>query len=257
MHTTIIAEIGSAWRFGGNYPLNAYSAINMAKRCGADIIKFQWVSDPRAMERRRNVPEGSYDILAWPKLWISMLHEKCESVGIEFLCTVFLPLDVATMNPYVKRWKVASLEAGDNELLTAMDGTSKPVIMSQGAIGARSLTRKKLFFGTTLHCTLAYPAAPDQLNLSVIRVGRYNGYSDHSCNVLTGAIAVACGAEIIEVHFKLHDTPADNPDYGHSLWSEQLGNYIENIRQAELMLGDGVKKIEPCERWALKHKVKT
>lgn len=257
MKTLVIAEIGSAWRFGEDHLQNAYRAINMAKHCNADIIKFQWVSDPRAMEKRRNVPEGSYDILAWSKLWIAMLHEKCESVGIEFLATVFLPSDVEILNPYAKRWKIASLEAGDDELLAVMDRTGKPVIVSQGAMDATSPTRKKLFFRTTLHCTLAYPASSDQLNLSAIRVGCYDGYSDHSRNVLTGAIAVACGAEIVEVHFKLHDTPADNPDYGHSLRSEQLGNYIENIRQAELMLGDGVKKIEPCERWALKHKVKT
>lgn len=256
MHTTIIAEIGSAWRFGYDHLMNAYKAIDIAKECGAEVIKFQWCSDPRTMEQRRNVPEGSYDILAWPAEWIERIHRYAESVGIEFLCTVFLPVDVATMNPYVNRWKVASLEAGDDELLAAMDGTGKPVIVSQGAIEATSLTRKKLFFRTTLHCTLAYPAAPDQLNLSAIRVGCYDGYSDHSCNVVTGALAVACGAGIIEAHFRLDHTPADNPDFGHSLYPKLFWEYIVNIRQAELMLGDGIKKVEPSEQWALKHKVK-
>jgi sialic acid synthase SpsE len=256
MKTLVITEIGSAWRFGEDHLQNAYRAIYLAKDCGADIVKFQWVSDPRAMEKRRNVPEGSYDILAWPKLWISMLHEKCESVGIEFLCTVFLPLDVATMNPYVKRWKVASLESGDGKLCSAMLKTGKPIITSYGCtadVGVRWANEQC----ESLHCTAAYPASLESLNLLAIGKNEYDGYSDHSCHILTGAIAVACGAKIVEVHFKLPGTPSDNPDYGHSLWPEQLDAYIKNIRMAELMIGNVDKKIQPCEQWALKHKVKT
>lgn len=251
MHTTIIAEIGSAWRFGENHLQNAYRAIDLAKDCGADSVKFQWCSDPRAMEKRRNVPEGSYDILAWPEEWIIAIKNRCDEIGIEFMCTVFLPCDIEKLNPYVKRWKVASLEAQALDLLTMMRSTEKPIIASNGMDNPHWHNGQY----TRLHCVLAYPAPLNEVNLSVIRNG-YQGYSDHSCNELTGALAVACGAKIIEVHFMLYETPATNPEYGHSLWPETLGDYISHIRDAEVMLGDGVKKIEKCEEWALKHKVK-
>jgi sialic acid synthase SpsE len=205
------------------------------------------------MEQRRDVPEGSYEILAWPFDWVIDIACYARNANVEFMCTVFLPGDVATMNPYVERWKVASLENNYDEMIREMILTKKEVIASHGATGTGIGAAHWSHYA--LHCTAAYPAPLNELNLRAIQCG-YEGYSDHSRNVLTGAIAVACGAEIVEVHFKLHDTPTGNPDSGHSLWPEQLAAYIDNIRMAELMLGDGVKKIMPCEEWALKHKVK-
>lgn len=255
MHTFVIAEIGSAWqwKFAGT-TTEAREAIAIAKSCGADAIKFQWTSDPREMEQRRHVKKGSYDILAWGESKLKFIAQECQESCIEFMCTVFLPCDVEKLNPYVKRWKVASLECGDNFLLRKMYKTGKPIIVSYGADSGEGT---KLLASSNLHCTASYPASADSLNLKVLKGSAYNGYSDHSRNVLTGAIAVACGARIVEVHFKLFHTPIDNPDYNHSLYQPELRQYIANIRQAERMLGDGVKKVEKCEEWALQHKVKS
>lgn len=253
MHTFVIAEIGSAWTYSTS---SALEAVYTAKQCGSDAIKYQWTSDPREMERRRNVASGTYDILHYPIGLIKDIRAECQRQGIEFMCSVYLPKDVDSMNPYVKRWKVASLENQANDLVLAMEATGKPLIISHGATGQRDDAWGKMH--SVLHCTAAYPADISSLNLLAIRsleLG-YAGYSDHSSNVLTGAIAVACGARIVEVHFKLNDTPQENPDYKHSLTPYELREYIANIRQAERMLGDGRKKIEPCEEWALKHKVK-
>ena len=253
MHTFVIAEIGSAWMFGPSPSVKMLDAVSIAKECGADAIKFQWVSNPRKMEQRRHVPSGSYDILAWPILWLHPVAELADELGIELMCTVFLKEDVETLNPYVKRWKVASLECEDEELLDALEDTGKSIIISSGAMTFAMIP--PLVKSSILHCTAAYPAPIDQLNLKAIRLA--GGYSDHSCNVLTGAIAVACGAYIVEVHFQLFNTPKDNPDFNHSLYPQQLTEYISNIRQAEHMLGDGIKKVEKCEEWALKHKVRS
>ena len=253
MHTFVIAEIGSAWRFGDGQTQieNAREAIRAAHVSGADAIKFQWTSDHRRMEKRRSVSNGSYYILSWPEEWIEHFATYCTSHNLEFMCTVFLQCDVLVLNSYVKRWKVASLECEDEKLLDAIEASGKPVIISSGAMGFAMIP--PLLNASILHCTAAYPAPLDQLNLRAVKC--HSGYSDHSCNVLTGAIAVACGSSMVEVHFRLDDTPPDNPDYGHSLTPSQLKTYIENIRQTELMLGDGVKKVEKCEEWALKHKV--
>ena len=257
MRTYVIAEAGSTWRFGqeSQHLSNAREAIKIAKHCGADAVKFQWVSNPRLMEQRRKVQEGSYDILAWPERWIKFIATYCEEFEIEFMCTVFLPCDVEKLNPYVKRWKVASLEKGALDLLKAIAATEKPAIASVGAddMPFHELKRITGNPNRVLHCTAAYPAPLDQLNLKAVQY--VDGYSDHSCNRLTGALAVACGAKIIEVHFKLGMTPENNPDFEHSLTYFGLEDYIKNIRMAELMLGDGIKRVMPCEEWALQHKV--
>lgn len=258
MHTFVIAEAGSTWRFGDGQTQieNARAAIRAAHASGADAIKFQWTSDHHRMEKRRSVPSGSYEILAWPEEWIEHFAAYCTSHNLEFMCTVFLPCDVLVLNAYVKRWKVASLECDDTALIRAMRETGKPVIASHGANGD-SGWRDGILADIYLHCTASYPAPLNQLNLNVIKTQVYEGYSDHSCNVLTGALAVACGAKIIEVHFKHDCTPGNNPDFAHSLYEDELRMYIGNIRQAEVMLGDGAKKVEKCEEWALKHKVRT
>ncbi len=253
MRTTVIAEIGSAWRYGKNHWEHGIQAIRVAKAAGADCVKFQWTSDPRKMEKRRKVKKGSYDILNWPKAWIADFYGEAERLGIEFMCTVFLPEDVAVIDPYVKRFKVASLESDATDLTTALglyaSPAKKDIIWSYGA--------SKDWHWNGLHCTVAYPALPNELNLLAIENCNFRGYSDHSGDLLTGALAVACGAGIVESHFRLDCTPKDNPDYGHSHSPGALKQYIQNIRKAEVMLGDGIKKIEASEQWALKHKVKT
>jgi N-acetylneuraminate synthase/N,N'-diacetyllegionaminate synthase len=77
------------------------------------------------------------------------------------------------------------------------------------------------------------------------------GLSDHTTSTLTGALAVAAGATIVEKHIRLHDTSQDCPDYPHSLcaneWSGPVGDvslhhfntfkqYVSNIREAERAL---------------------
>ena len=167
MHTFVIAEIGSAWRFSSTPSVKMLDAVSIAKECGADAIKFQWVSDPRKMEQRRNVSVGSYDILAWPILWLPPVAEAADELGIELMCTTFLPEDVETLNPYVKRWKVASLECEDEELLDAIEATGKPVIISSGAMGFNMIP--PLLNASMLHCTAAYPAPLEQLNLKAVK----------------------------------------------------------------------------------------
>lgn len=255
--TFIIAEVGSAWvweEFNDATIKRGIEAIEIAASCGADMLKMQWTSSSARMAVRRSVGDPSvYARLQWPREWMPIFANEAENKKIEFGATCFLPEDVETLNPYVKRWKVASLECENDALINAMEATGKPVIISSGAMGFNLVPA--LLGASILHCTAAYPAPLEQLNLRAIK--SCSGYSDHSRNKLTGAIAVACGAKIVEVHFKLFHTPIDNPDYNHSLYEPELRQYIANIRQAELMLGDGTKKVEKCEEWALKHKVRS
>ena len=89
-----------------------------------------------------------------------------------------------------------------------------------------------------------------------MRDGMCAGYSDHTHDVLTGALAIAAGARILEVHFRLNDTDPANPDYATALSPGQLKDYISLVRKAELMMGDGIKRPQPAEAEMMKYRVK-
>ncbi len=64
------------------------------------------------------------------------------------------------------------------------------------------------------------------------------GFSDHTRETSTGALAVAAGAAVLEKHLTL-DRDAAGPDHGFSLEPDQLREYVTGVRRAERTLGDG------------------
>jgi sialic acid synthase SpsE len=267
MRVFVISEAANTWRIGRvdeQHLRYARKAIVTAKAAGADAVKFQWTSDPQLMAERRKVLPDTYTILAWPAAWLPLLAKECERVDIEFMCSVFIPQDVATIAPFVQRFKIASLESHDRELLETCWRQQKPVVQSLGVLDIKEIGPAYIDDNLSLlHTTAAYPCPLSSVNLRVLQMrftcaGNprvFQGFSDHTGDTLTGALAVAAGAEIIEVHFRLDETRKDNPDYLHSHSPNRLVEYVMNVRKTEIMLGDGVKKIEDCEKPLLKHRV--
>jgi N,N'-diacetyllegionaminate synthase len=96
----------------------------------------------------------------------------------------------------------------------------------------------------TLACVSAYPAPIDDLHLRRFRPSRDRhvptcGLSDHSPagELLTGALAVAAGAMMLERHLRLDDTDPENPDAPHACSPAQFRGYVELVRLAERALG--------------------
>ena len=257
--TFIIAEAALTWLHGGLEA--AYRSIRAAKECGADAWKTQWTSDPVEMSRRRTGGDrgaggpgvasirfvemaSKYGRLAWDPAWLPLLKAECDRVGVEFLCTTFIPQDVETMGKYVKRFKVSAFESEDMGHLSAHG--SKPVIVSVNPGKRKPVGLPGASF---LWCISQYPAPPESLELSRLHhqdgLRPWDGFSDHTTSVLTGAVAVGAGARIIEKHVRLHDTPESDPDYGHSLICDinsppmeeiRFKQYVRFIREAERML---------------------
>ena len=250
MNTFIIAEAGSC--HDGFFP-HALKLIRVAKQAGADACKFQyWSSAKRLAERRK--AEAYFPIYSRyqvPEEWLPLLVQECRSNGIEFMCTVYLPEDIPTITPLVHRYKVASFEADDEEFVRAHDYT-KEMIASTGMMTEIPLHLRRAHL---LHCVSAYPCPPEQANLGVLQSRFYAGYSDHTKYVFTGAFAVCAGARMLEVHFRLHDTDPENPDYGTALDPKELSEYIALVRQAEQMLGEGKKVPMPAEQAMLPYRV--
>lgn len=254
MTTLVIAEAGSC--HDGDIE-KAYRLIRTAAECGADVCKFQYYSSAERLAERRNAPEylPIYKRYQVPTVWLSWLHLACRAAGVEFMATVYLPEDIEVIAPWVSRFKVASFEAMDNEFIGRHGSYGKQVIVSTGMTDGEEFME---IYGPgvedlqILHCVSAYPTPLDQASLRCV----VDGYSDHTADIHTGGLAVAAGAEILEVHFRLFETSVDNPDRPASLNPSQLKEYVSFVRKAELMLGDGVKRPQEAEKPMMKYRVK-
>lgn len=245
--TYVIAEAGSCH---DGVRAHALEMVAIARQCGADAVKFQYfgkgLAGAREVAHRRSLPETYAKVYAGYTTdgeWLPDLADLARIHGLDFMCTAFTPQDVTVVAPLVRHFKVASLEAEDAELLKAIKAARREagqrVFISLG-LGATPAAAKRIIPDAEfLHCVSAYPTPLDELNLG--RAGRYRGFSDHSMPtaVQTGAMAVMAGAAVVEVHFRLSATSPNAPDYGHSRTPHELATYVEAIRRAEVMLGDG------------------
>lgn len=275
--TYVIAEAGSC--HDGEFQ-TAVGLVSAARDAGADAVKFQFWSDPDALADRRRVPQGYRDIYRRYRVhetWLADLAHHARARGIDFMCTAYLPQDVALLAPLVRHFKVASFENQAWDLLRAHEpflaedkaaGRDRWLIVSQGmgydwnACGLMGdsglLDQLRL-----LHCTSAYPAPVESLRLACIRDHEYgmdvDGFSDHSDPALTwtGALAVAAGATIVEAHLRLDDTDPENPDAPHAMNPGQFDCYVRHVRFAEACLG-AVKgyAIHPVEEPMARYKVR-
>ncbi len=261
MKTMVIAEAGSCWILTKHKDRNFQFALKMIKvaaQAGADAVKFQWVSDPAQMARRRNIAQGTYDYLSWPIQWHAVFAEESHRLGIKYGCSVYLPQDIEALLPMVDYFKVASLEFQAMDLIEALKKTGKNFFISNGVTNSK-ITGQDFRDawapnGYVLHCTSGYPTPIDQAHLEAIKM--VDGFSDHTANVLTGAVAVASGAKFIEVHFRLNETRQHCPDYPHSLPPPALATYIKNIRVTDRMMGwSYLKQIQPAEMDLVRHRV--
>lgn len=66
---------------------------------------------------------------------------------------------------------------------------------------------------------------------------------------------MACGADYLEVHFRLNETSPNCPDYVVALSPDDLAKYIYWARTAHVMRGPGEKCIMDAERENLQYRV--
>lgn len=255
MSVLVIAEPGCTHE--GDYAA-IVRLIHATKAAGADVFKNQWMSSPKRVCERRNAHEyrAFYDWLNYPLDWHLSFRRICRELGLQYACSVYLPDDVETMAPMVDYLKISSFEAEDQGLLAAVRPLKERVIVSLGmqdedvtSWGWRTLPHH------LLHCVSSYPAPISQLQLRSMSALGLGGLSDHSRHLLAGAVAVSLGASMVEAHIRLDDCSPKNPDYAVAFSPKEFKQYVQNIRDAEVMLGDGVKRVQPCEVSMLKYRV--
>ena len=104
---------------------------------------------------------------------------------------------------------------------------------------------------TVLHCTTEYPTPMAEVNLCAMQsihaaFGVAVGYSDHTQGIEVAIAAVGMGATVIEKHFTL-DRNLPGPDHQASLEPAELKSMVTAIRNIEVALGDGIKRLTPSE----------
>lgn len=257
----IIAEIGSSHEGRLEY---ATDLIRMASSAGAQAVKFQLYDTDRLCARRHAEPyRNNYLVYQLPHDWLTFLRHAAHVNNLELVLSVYDRQDLEAAAPFADRLKVASFEAGDFDLIRACYETGKPVIVSSGMSDSQGIQKLRLsckMLGpdvALLHCVSAYPAAMEDLNLSVIKYYRLDGFSDHSRNILTGALAVSHGARMLEVHVRRYETPESNPDFPHSLTPDELEMYASFAQQAAQAVGEKYREILPCEQSNTAYKVRS
>ena len=241
----------------------AVKLVRVAKEVGADALKLQTYTPDtltiRSDKEYFRIGGGTlwdgrtlWDLYGEAYMpWDSQpkLKAIADQLGIDLFSTAYDPSAVDFLEEMgVPVHKVASFEIVEIPLIEEMARTGKPLIISTGMAtlgeieeavqAARNAGAKEI---ALLKCTSAYPAAPEEMNLSTIphMAKAFNvpvGLSDHTLGIAVSVAAVALGACIVEKHFTLsRDVPT--PDSAFSLEPGEFKAMVEAIRATERALG--------------------
>ena len=269
--TLIIAEAGV--NHNGDLEL-ARRLIDAAAKAGVDLVKFQTFNANRQVTRTANKAdyqshttdskESQHEMLRRLELTADMHNEliaHCAARNIGFFSTGF---DVESVDLLVSlgqdRFKIPSGEITNLPYLRHIGQLGKDVILSTGmatigeieaAIDVLEQAGTPRANITVLHCTTEYPTPMAEVNLRAMQsihttFGVAVGYSDHTPGIEVAIAAVAMGASVIEKHFTL-DRSLPGPDHKASLEPAELKAMVVAIRNIEVALGDGIKRLTPSE----------
>lgn len=260
----IIGEIGI--NHNGDLAI-AKQLINIAADAGCDAVKFQKRTPhlcvpPEQMKVMRDTPWGKMTYLQYrykvefERAEYDEIDRHCRSVGIAWFASPWDEPAVAFLEQYqLPCYKLASAGFRNDALIAALVATGKPLLASCGMSEpqdiANFLTRVPADRLVLLHTNSSYPAPVEELNLRSLQTLRQQygvlvGYSGHEVGLFTTLLAIPLGACVIERHITI-DRDMWGSDQSASVAPKGLYKLVEEIRTAELALGDGVKRVYPGE----------
>ncbi len=260
----IVAEIGN--NHEGSYAL-AEEMIGRAAEAGVDAVKFQTFRTEHYVSRRDDARFERLKSFELSHDEFTKLTAVAQQTGVIFLSTPFDLESVLFLDALVPAFKIAS---GDNTfypLLGAAARRGKPIILSSGLADSTRIRHAKAVIETAwaeigvepglalLHCVSSYPVPPAQANLAAIGQLRAEfdctvGYSDHTLGIEACRVATSLGARIVEKHFTLDKNHSEFRDHQLSADPGEMGELVQAIRQVEVLLGSGEKRLQECEQSA-------
>lgn len=261
----IIGEIGI--NHNGSVE-TAKALIDCAARAGVDAVKFQKrtpeICVPRAQwDVMRDTPWGRMSYIEYrhrmefTREQFGEIDAYCKKLGILWFASCWDEPSVDFMEYFEPPcYKAASASLTDADLLRKMKSTGRPLIMSTGMSTLDEIREAVTALGTDnlliAHATSAYPCATGELNLRVIPnlMRLYPecpiGYSGHEEGTTPTIAAVAMGATFVERHITL-DRSMWGSDQSASVEPGMLAELVSQVREVELSLGDGFKRVYPSE----------
>lgn len=242
--------------------------IEAAAAAGADAVKLQLFDPDRLLSNQSMLAGYQADQavdakallrgLALGQADMARLGDRARALGLSLVVTPFSPGDVAVLAELgVDAVKIASPDAVNTPLLEAVAELDKPMVISTGTCELEELEPPAALLkshkpgGCLLQCVSSYPTPAEDAALGGIqaigdRFGLPVGYSDHTQDITTGALAVAAGAVVLEKHLT-YDRNAQGPDHAASANPGQFAEYVRLVRKAEAMLGPIAKRVLPVE----------
>lgn len=260
----VIAEIGI--NHNGDVQL-AFDLMKVAADAGCDAVKFQKRTPGLC------VPAAQRDLLRetpWGVMTYLEYKERTEfgqkeydaidgyagELGIDWFASPWDVQSVEFLEAYDPIcYKVASASLTDGDLLNALLGTGRPLIVSTGMStmeeirsGVDQVAGAPLLLA---HSTSTYPCPPSELNLRMIQTLRDEfdvpvGYSGHETGLQTTVAAVSIGATFVERHITM-DRAMWGSDHAASIEPQGLQRLVRDIRAVEAALGDGMKQVYESE----------
>ena len=264
----IIAEAGI--NHNGNLE-KALKMIEVAKKAGADAIKFQtfkaeeFISDPNQTYTYRSqgkeITESMIEMFKQCEFareeWFK-IKKKCDDEKILFLSSPLNKSDLDLLLEIgISAIKIPSMNLTDLPLLKTCSKTNLPIILSCGMSNLSEIHDALEAIGALddyptilLLTTSQYPTPPEDVNLLKLRTLSKEfpflpiGFSDHTQGPLASALAVTFGACVFEKHFTLdHELPG--PDHWFSENPTGLVKWVDSIRKSFIILGNDI--IQPTE----------
>jgi N,N'-diacetyllegionaminate synthase len=162
--------------------------------------------------------------------------------------------------------KLASPDLVNLPLVEAACASGLPLILSTGAAELAEVERTVGWLykcgalggadggrAVILHCVSSYPTPAERATLGAVSVLRQRfgelpiGYSDHTVETFTAALAVGCGACLLEKHLTL-DKKGAGPDHAASLEPAEMAEYCALARIGYAMRGPFAKQVLPEEK---------
>jgi N,N'-diacetyllegionaminate synthase len=278
----VIAELGV--NHDGS-PQRARELVELAADHGADAVKFQLFRADLLMGRAARL--ATYQAAAGEQDPLAMLRRlelspadlrplvaRAHELGLAAIVTVFSePLVAEAELMDWDAYKTASPDIVHRPLLEALAKTGKPLIVSTGASTLEEVRRSAAWLHSArdrlafLQCVSCYPTRREAASIRAMEAiaaatGSPVGYSDHTHETDTGAVAANLGATILEKHFT-YSKSAAGPDHSASLEPAEFRAYATMARDESSLrawMGDRVpisedprwgppeKRILDCER---------
>jgi len=253
----LIAEIGG--NHEGNFD-KAQELTQLACASGVDAVKFQiYTADSLATRVEDHERHAHYKRLELTPDQHIAIAEMCKNNGVTYSASVWDLDALEWIDPYIKFYKIGSGDLTAFPIIEKIAQIGKPMIISTGLSTLEDVKEAVEFIRSInnnyrnpnnlalLQCNSSYPTPDSDTNLHVMKIlaDEFNvvvGYSDHTIDSYAAEIAVAMGAEILELHFTDSKKNTSFRDHQISFTAPEIQELISQIERIKALKGSTKKE---------------